>query len=181
MTAVQREISSERLWLRPLGKSDVAALHQLWIDEQVRRFLWDGKVIPRAQTQAIVERSIHLFDERGFGIWGVHERAADQLVGFAGYWHFRTPPCLELLFGVASDHGNRGIATESALAVVGYGFETLGFEEIAASTDVANLASVRVLQKLGMSFARRAVADGLDTLFYALRNDAWRMRGATRR
>lgn len=144
------------------------ALHRLWINERVRRFLWDGKVIPLEQTVAIIEMSNRLFAERGFGLWGVHD--SGKLVGFAGYWHFRTPPSLELLFGVESDHWNRGIATESSRCVIRYGFETLDFQTIEASTDVANAASVRVLEKLGM----RYVVDGLDTIFYTLQRDDWR-------
>jgi RimJ/RimL family protein N-acetyltransferase len=57
--------------------------------------------------------------------------------------------------------------------VIRYGFESLDFGAIEASTDVANAASVRVLDKLGMSFRRRAVVEGLDTLFYTLRRDEW--------
>jgi ribosomal-protein-alanine N-acetyltransferase len=147
----------------------VLELHRIWTDEAVRRFLWDGRVVPLEQTEAIVERSNRLFDERGYGLWGVRELDHDELVGFAGYWHFRTSSSLELLFGVKSGHGNRGIATESSHSVIRYGFETLNFPAVQASTDAANAASIRVLEKLGMSLRQRAVADGLDTLFYSLR------------
>lgn len=144
------------------------SLHSLWIDEPVRRFLWDGKVIELDRTREIVEKNRALFDECGLGIWGVRESGYDALVGFAGYWYFRTPPSLELLFGVASGHWNRGIATEAGRSVIRYGFDTLGFDTVVASSDVANLASVRVLEKLGMSRTRREVIEGLDTVFYEL-------------
>jgi Acetyltransferase (GNAT) domain len=67
------------------------------------------------------------------------------------------------------------MATEASNCAIRYGFEVLDFGKIEASTDVANAASVRVLQKLGMSFRRRAVLDGLDTVFYTLlRNEWWK-------
>jgi [ribosomal protein S5]-alanine N-acetyltransferase len=81
---------------------------------------------------------------------------------------------LELLFGVKSNQWNRGIASESSHSVIRYGFETLNFQAIQASADVANAASIRVLEKLGMSFRRRAIVDGLDTLFYTLRRSNYR-------
>jgi RimJ/RimL family protein N-acetyltransferase len=65
------------------------------------------------------------------------------------------------------------MATEASNCVIRYGFEVLDFGMIEASTDVANAASVRVLEKLGMSFRRRAVLDGLDTVFYTLRRSEW--------
>ena len=170
---VKLELTSEHLSLRPIGAADAAALHRLWTNENVRRFLWDGKIISLAETEAIIEKSNRLFEECRFGLWGVRERNLDELIGFAGYWHFRTPPSLELLFGVESHHWNRGIATECSRCVIRYGFEALGFQTIEASTDVANVASINVLEKLGMSFQRRAVLDGLDTIFYALGFDEW--------
>lgn len=148
--------------------SDVRALHQLWIHQHVRRFLWDNKIVSLKHTEDIIKQSTQLFDRHGFGIWGMREHHSPRLIGFAGYWHFRTPPSLELLYGVAADHWNRGIATEASRCVIRYGFEVLRFRTIEASTDVTNRSSVRVLEKLGMSFQRRVVVDGLDTVFYSL-------------
>jgi RimJ/RimL family protein N-acetyltransferase len=94
-------------------------------------------------------------------------------VAAVGYWHFRTPPSLELLFAVAAPHWGRGIATEASRCVLGYGFGALGFRAVVASTDVANAASVRVLEKLGMALRRRETVEGLDTVFYELSRDGW--------
>lgn len=149
------------------------ALHSLWTEEQVRRFLWDGEVIPLGSTRKIVEDSQTLFDEHGFGIWAVRERGSDELLGFAGYWHFRIPPVLELLFGVAPGHRNCGIATQAGGRLIRYAFEDLRLRTVEASTDFGNAASIRVLDKLGMQLERREVVDGLDTVFYRLSRDDW--------
>lgn len=170
-------ITSERLSLRPLDVDDVDVLHSLWTEEPVRRFLWDGEVIPPEQTREIVEKNCSLFGDSGYGIWGVREHDAGELLGFTGYWHFRSPPALELLFGVATGHWNRGIATESSRCVIRHGFEELGFESIVASHDVGNAAPARVLEKLGMVLERRETVDGLDTAFYKLDRDDWHDAG----
>ena len=168
------ELTTERLVLRPLAAGDADALHALWTDEPVRRFLWDGRVIPCDETRAIVGESGRLFRERRFGLWGVRERERQALVAVAGYWHFRTPPSLELLFAVAAPQWGRGIATEASRCVLGHGFGALGFRTVVASTDVANVASVRVLEKLGMSLRGCETVEGLDTVFYELSRDGWR-------
>jgi ribosomal-protein-alanine N-acetyltransferase len=143
----------------------------------VRRFLWDGEVVPFELTAEIVGKSQRLFAEQSLGLWAVRERSSPDLVGFAGFWHFRQPPSLELLFGVATEHWQRGIATEASRPVLRYGFERLGFASIEGSTDFGNTASIKVLEKLGMAFRRREVVDGLDTVFYTLRREDWE-RGA---
>lgn len=169
-----RNLDSERLSLRPLGAEDENALHVLWTDERVRRFLWDGEMIPMEHTHQVIDKSLRMFDEHGYGIWTVREHGSDELCGFCGYWHFRTPPSLELLFGVAAAHWNRGIATEAGQRVIRYAFENLGFSSVEASTDSGNIGSIRVLEKLEMRLSRRETVEGLDTVFYSMTLKDWR-------
>lgn len=166
-------IHTSRLTLRPLRIADLEDLHALWTDERVRKYIWDGKAIPIEQTREIIEKSEKLFDESGLGLWAIREHGRDELVGFTGYWHFRDPPELELLFGLAPEHWGREYAKEAARSMIEYGFEVLGFEKIVASTDAPNKASVRVLDKLGMQPFERP--DEPDTRFYALTKNEWDM------
>jgi len=174
------ELETPRLRLAPFRADEAALLHQLWMEPPVRRYLWDAQVIPPEQTAEIVRTSEELFREHGFGLWSLRLRAAgaqagaqEDLAGFAGYWHFREPPELELLFGLAPVAWGRGLAAEAGRALLRHAFEDLGFAEVRASTDAANQASVRVLEKLGMRRERRSEAHGLDTLFYSLRREHW--------
>lgn len=65
------------------------------------------------------------------------------------------------------------IYTMSAELAIQYAFEVLEFPKIVASTDTANLASIRVMEKTGMHFRQREVVDGLDTVFYELQQEDW--------
>ena len=170
---LNREITTERLSLRPINVADVEALHSLWTDEQVRRFLWDGEVISMERAREIVEKSCSFFDENGFGFWSIRERGSNDLIGFAGYWHFRTPPSLELIFGVTPRHRNRGIASESGRRLIRYAFEELGFRTVEAITDSDNAASLRVLQKLDLCRRRSQSCGGKGTVFHRLTCDDW--------
>jgi [ribosomal protein S5]-alanine N-acetyltransferase len=163
------ELTSERFSLSPLGPADLDVLHHLWTHEQVRKFIWDNKVVPMELTEEILQKNDRLFQDSGFGIFGIREHGSSELIGFTGFWYFRTQPTLELLFGVAPDYWNRGVAAEASFVIIRYGFEVLGFDRIEASSDSANTASIRVFEKLSMTFERRATVDGLDTVFYSLR------------
>ena len=168
------KIETERLSLRPLTLDDVDELHRLWVEPGVRRYLWDDEVISRERARAVVEESVALFESRGLGLWAVRSRAGDELIGFCGFWFFHDPPRLELLYGIAPALWNRGLATEAARAMLGYGFGQLSFERIEASTDAANAASVRVMERAGMSFWKRELTNGLDTIYYALTREGFR-------
>jgi RimJ/RimL family protein N-acetyltransferase len=171
------ELETKRLRLRPLAEADVDELHALWSSPEVRKYLWDDEVIARQLTASLVEESLRLFAAHGYGLWGTRFHDREDLVGFGGFWYFHTPPKLELLYGIAPEHWNRGLATEIAQALIRCGFEELEFSEVWASTDAPNAASARVLEKAGLRFERREVVDGLETLFYWLPRSAFRSGG----
>lgn len=149
------EISTPRLRLRPLTVRDVDHLHALLIQPGVRRYLLDDEVIPRERTQAFIDLSLASFAENGYGLWGATMSGRDELIGFCGFWRFHEPPRLELLYGLGDAHCQQGFATEMAVAMLRYGFETLKFDRIEASTDAPNTASVAVMQRAGMTYWKR--------------------------
>jgi len=171
-------LETARLRLAPFRAGEAGELHRLWTEPPVRRFLWDGRVVPPEQTAGIVRDSLRLFAADGFGLWSLRLRDGGELAGFGGFWHFRDPPERELLLGLAEAWWGQGLAAEAGRALVRFAFEELGFDAVRGSTDAPNRASVRVMEKLGMEFERRETIDGLDTVFYAVRRDGWRPDGA---
>ena len=158
------ELKTARCILRPIAAGVVERLHEIFTSPGVRRYLWDGEIIPIERTRFVVELSERMFRDERFGLWGAWQ--ADTLIGFTGLWRFREPPDLELLYGLAEPSWGRGHATEIARAIVDYCFETLDMPVVRASTDVGNAKSTRVLDRLGFRFDRRATVGGLDTVFY---------------
>ena len=69
---------------------------------------------------------------------------------------------------LAPDFWGMGLATEAALATIQYGFEQLKFPYILGIVERENVASVRVLKKLGMKYERR-------TIFYGVEMDVYRL------
>jgi RimJ/RimL family protein N-acetyltransferase len=171
-------IETARLRLRPCTFDDVSDLHRLWTEPGVRRYLWDDEVIPRERVQAIIETSLASFKAHGYGLWAVISRAEEALIGFCGFWFFHEPRKLELLYGLAPTHWNRGLATEAATAMMRYGFEELSFERIEASTDAANQASLGVMERAGMIFWKRESTNGLDTIYYAISRDEFESKNS---
>ncbi|MBI3651151.1 MAG: GNAT family N-acetyltransferase [Acidobacteria bacterium] len=167
------EITTARLSLRPLTLADTDAIHRIWMDAGVRKYLWDDEVISRETASDVVAKSQLYINSQGFGLFGVYTRYEPRLIGFCGYWFFHEPPQLELLYGISTDQWGQGYAAEAAAAMLRYGFVELRFDEVTASTDAANVASLRVLEKLGMSFSKRRESNGLDTIFYALQRQSY--------
>ena len=158
--------------MRPFAMDDVDELHNLWVDPGVRKFLWDDQVIPRETAVAVVESSIDSFVNHSFGFWTICFNNDPALIGFGGLRHFTADGAeaseIEILYGVSPGHWGKGVATEAAGAVLRYGFEERELAHIYAGADPPNVASFRVIEKLGMKFSRKMVVNGLDVIYYAI-------------
>jgi ribosomal-protein-alanine N-acetyltransferase len=165
--------------LRPVESDDVDALHALWTDPAVRKYLWDDVIISREQVAAVVAASGADFAAHRFGLWAVHEKTTGAWTGFCGVRSSEAGGP-ELLYGMWPRYWGQGLATEAAQAVLSYVFVTLDVPEVVAATDVPNHASVRVLERLGMQLRRRGLLNGLDTLFYGLVREHFDSRITTR-
>ena len=161
-------LTTPRLELRPYAVKDVAGLHRVWTEPGVRRFLWDDVVIPMEQALQVVESSRGHWDTVGYGQWSVRLAGTSEIMGFCGFRPADWQRAPELLCGLATRHWGRGYAYEAAMAVLDFGFTTRGFSSVVSATDVPNTASVRLMERIGMTFERRGSLNGLDTLFYEL-------------
>jgi RimJ/RimL family protein N-acetyltransferase len=169
----RRWIRTQRLRLRPACRADAPALHALWTEPQVRRFLWDDVVIPPERAAQVVEDSVASFAERGLGQWLVFEGTADELAGFAGLRVLEATSDVELLYGLHPRCWGRGLATEAARAILRFGFAELRLSRIVAGTDEPNLASLRVIERLGMRYERRLPCPLGWSVYYALEREAF--------
>ncbi len=163
------ELETERLRLRPFADEHLDALHSLWTDPDVRRYLWDDRVMSREQAIAVIKASESNFAQRGFGFWALLLRAeGDALVGFCGFRVFEESGEPELLYGILPRLWGKGLVTEAGHVVIRDGFERCGFSRVVAATDTPNQSSVKVMQRLGMVFMKRGKFHGLDTVFFEL-------------
>lgn len=163
-------IHTNRLTLRPCALDDVDALHQLWIDPDVRRYLWDDIEIARERTEQTVREAVESSEE-GLGIWVAIEGTTGAIAGFCGLIRRERNGDPELLYGLAPAFWKRGLATEAAKASLAYAFGMLGAARVTAAMDPPNVASVGVMERLGFRFVRRGTLNDLDTLFYEIARD----------
>jgi hypothetical protein len=64
------------------------------------------------------------------------------------------------------------LATEAAMAFMQYGFDRFHFTRLVAVAQPANLQSIRVMEKLGMTFEKPLTYKGVEVVCYARENPA---------
>jgi RimJ/RimL family protein N-acetyltransferase len=92
--------------------------------------------------------------ERGYGQFLVELKEGGDPIGVCGLLFREALDVSDIGFAFLPKYWRRGYACESACAVIEYGRSTLGIEKIVGLTSEENVASIKALEKLGMSFER---------------------------
>lgn len=154
-------LRSHRLLLRLWVDSDLAPFAELNSDPTVMEYF--PRPLSRSESDALAARIRADFEKWGFGLWAVQLVESGVFAGFIGLsvpsFQAHFTPCVEIGWRLASAHWGRGLATEGARRALAHGFDTLGLDRIVSFTVPANLASRRVMEKLGM---HRSPADDFD-------------------
>jgi hypothetical protein len=111
------ELRTERLRLTPIGPADRKALHALWTEPAVRRYLWDDRVIDLATVDDVIARSAASFAAEGFGLFALREPDGEALLGAVGIFRLREGEP-ELIYSLATASMGRGLASEASRAVI---------------------------------------------------------------
>jgi len=111
----------------------------------------------------------------GFGLWVFHHKSDDQFIGRGGLktCQIDGKNIVGFTYAVMPDYCNQDFATEMAQASLEVGLGHLGFPKIGSWTLPGNLASQRVMEKLGFRYERDFEFAGLLHRFYRLVKGEW--------
>lgn len=163
-------LETERLALRPLARDDLAAMRRICNDPDVGRYLCNGEPVSTETVEAWLDRSVRDFSEKGIGLFGLRPRGGKELIGFCGFFTFEEGGIgePELSYGLLPAWWGQGLAIDAAQTCVRYAFEEASFEQVLAGADAVNVASLRVIHKLCMSYIGQIDLSAPDVPYFAL-------------
>ncbi|MEP7155771.1 MAG: GNAT family N-acetyltransferase [Betaproteobacteria bacterium] len=145
-------LETERLVLRRYTKDDLDRLDGLNSDAEVMRYIGDGSLRSREQTQAGIVRAQRIYDYfPGLGFWIAEQKPRGNFVGVFALIYIPDTVEVEVGYRLHQSAWGKGLATEGAGALVKYGFNTVGLERIVGLTHPENDASKNVLMKSGLA------------------------------
>jgi ribosomal-protein-alanine N-acetyltransferase len=162
-------LETERLRLRPFTLADLDAHGRLYADPEVTRYLAGGPYLgpdARLRSERAVRRFVDHWRARGFGVWALLDRTTEAFVGQCGLNTVDSTGEVEVLWALDRPAWGRGLATEAARAALDWGLEVAGVPAVIAIAAPANLASQRVMEKIGMRCTGRAQYFGLEVVRY---------------
>jgi RimJ/RimL family protein N-acetyltransferase len=164
------EIETDRLILSKFHINDAAAFYELNADQDVMRYTGDVSFRSIEESRAFILDYDH-YRKYGFGRWTVLSKSEGNAIGWCGIKYHEQGDYIDLGFRLLRSEWNKGFATEAALGCVEHAFENLGIDELVGRVARKNLASIRVLEKIGMTYWKEDTCEGIeDSLYYRLRN-----------
>ena len=171
-------LETARLELRLFRPEDLTLFAAMNADPEVMRHIGDGRPQDGARAAETFERMRWHWAEHGFGRWAIERSSDGAFLGFCGVAFptfiadLATRP--EIGWRLAREFWGHGYATEAAIAARDHFFTSFPFAELISLAHPGNVASHRVMRKLGM----RRLAD-LDTaergtlVIHQLLRDDW--------
>ena len=175
-TLPSEQFTTARLVADRLALAHIPEIHRLHSDPLVMKTLSaDGNVMSEEATTKHLQCCTDHWQQRGFGLWLFRGKSAGQFIGRGGLMSYQIDgvEVIGLAYAVLSEYWNQGFATEMAEASLRIGFEELCFPEIASWTLPMNLASRRVMHKLGFQYERNIMFVGLRHVLYRLSATDW--------
>lgn len=166
-------IETPRLLLREFTLDDAAVFLRLGSDPQITRYTGDGgkmKSLDDARA-SLLARPIADYQKHGYGRWAVVLKSTGEVIGFAGLKYLDELAEVDIGYRLLPEYWGQGFATESSRQAIEFGFQKLKLQRILGMVELANVASVRVLEKLGLTFVEMAEYFGARVAKYVIERE----------
>jgi RimJ/RimL family protein N-acetyltransferase len=170
-------IETERLILREIVPADVDGLFELDSDPEVHRYLGNKTVDSKEKTLEIIAFIIQQYADNGIGRWAIIDKNTNEFIGWTGL-KFVTDlinnhkDFYDIGYRLIPKYWGKGMATESAVAVLDYAFNTMKLEEVFASASCENVGSNKILRNIGLKFIETYYYEDIKCNWYRIdKND----------
>ena len=159
-------LTTPRLILRGFSEADIDPMQRIMAGKDVLRYFPRGDPPDGERVAKMIARIIRHWEEHGYGLWAVQSRLSGELMGRCGLQLIPETGEVEIDFLLGNPFWGQGFASEAGRASLNYGFEELALDQIVGIVHPENIASQRVLEKLGMRFREKASYFGMEVYCY---------------
>lgn len=162
-------LETPRLYLREMTPEDAEVAYILNLDPEVLRYTGDDPFESIEEAKTFLENysSYHTY---GFGRWGVILKETGEYLGWCGLKYTPELDEFDIGYRLMKQFWGKGYATEAAEACLEFGFTQFNMKTIVGRAMPANVASVRVLEKIGLTFLENRFTDGTEEVIYVKHN-----------
>lgn len=155
------KIETDRLLLRKHGIEDFDRFWGMITDPVAKRFTGGVTKLAYEQRFKLFSENCHEPFSKDYVEFAVVEKSSMQYVGYCGYRASEELDGYELFYGYCRDSWGKGYGFEAAASAVRFFFEKMGIDRLVAASDKENIATVRILDRLGFKPVGQLTIDGL--------------------
>jgi RimJ/RimL family protein N-acetyltransferase len=148
-------VQTERTILREATHDDAPFILQLLNEPGWLRFIGDRNVHDLEAARDYIDLRFRAnYDKLGFGMWLAVERHSQSPIGLVGFVKRDTLDAPDIGYAVSQACQGKGYAFEVSSALITHGWDHFGFDKLYGYCLPDNVASIRILEKLGLSYLR---------------------------
>jgi RimJ/RimL family protein N-acetyltransferase len=172
-------LETDRLILRELKSSDAEAFFAMDHNPKVHQYLWNKPVQKIEETIEVITFVRQQYVDNGIGRFAIILKQTNEFIGWAGLKYNTEEVNHKINFydiGYRLDEKfwGKGYASEASFAWLKYAFETMNIKTIEAAAHAENVASNRILQKMGMQMTEQYLEDAISWNWYQLENENYK-------
>jgi RimJ/RimL family protein N-acetyltransferase len=162
-------LETERLRLRHFDTADAEFIIRLLNEPSFRKYIGDKGVRSVDDAKRYLrDGPIESYRRFGFGLNRVELKSSGEAIGMCGLVKREKLDDADIGYAFLEKHWSNGYARESAEAVLEHARHTLGLGRIVAIVTPGNQGSIRLLEKIGLTFERmiRMPEDGEELQYF---------------
>ena len=146
-------IETERIILRNFIENDCEAVFAFSSNKEVQKYTGDAILESLNQAKEIISNVwFSDYKKYGYGRWAVVYKPKNKVIGFAGLKYLPEINETDIGYRFLPEYWGKGVATEVSKKIIEYGFDVLKLEKIIGIAMPENIASSKVLEKVGLDF-----------------------------
>lgn len=157
-----------RIILREFGEEDAPLILNLNSDPEVLKYVHEPLLKNEAEAKEVLDKIILPQYKIKLGRWAIYTKATYEFIGWCGLKKLEETGITDLAYRLLKTAWGKGYATEAAQYTLIYGLKNLEIETITAMAHVNNIASINILEKIGMNYQRDDILDQCPVKIFTL-------------
>ena len=167
---MQIVFETPRLLLRRFTEADAPLILALNSDPEIVKYLHEPTLETEEQAKQILTYIILPQYKNNLGRWAIHTKDNMDFIGWCGLKYRPELDEIDLGYRLMQKAWGKGFATESAQYTLDHGFKNLDLKLITGRAHIENLASIKVLEKIGMDYIGEGIVDDCPVRTYTSSN-----------